>query len=227
MSINTKGLYRTWPPYIPVAEIVSDSDDYEWNHESPFGLVAPADEIVANRLVEVSNRALVAYSVACAEWVVYRLLNYLPDETPFHYLENFWAFVMGRDEHFRFPPELAHEDWLTAQLGPVDCAISSVMNVIYLSQYYGPPGKDAARIAELAKHVLGPIGSPHFSAWHQSTIHTLTIGCPRSPAEPDGPPLPRALVDPMRVPKSRDWPQWIEREFHGADFSGNPTFVAS
>jgi hypothetical protein len=217
------GLYREHPPYIPVEEITATPPNYDWDSDSPFSLIAPADIDTVRKLKSLSNRGLLVYSIGCAEWVLYRMSKVLDDLLPYFYLEAFWGYVMGHQDLFEYPPELEHDQWLSEERSPIDCAISSIMNVIYLSMYYNPPCNDAARIAQLARHVLASERS--FSAWERGVLERLNRFCGRVTHDPEGKPVARQLLDLSLEYDSAASERLIQMDVTGRDFSGNPFSV--
>jgi|GEM_PF-2414416 len=211
------------PNYIPVAHITETALDYQWDSESPFSLINQGSIKIIRKLEKLSNRGLVAYSIGCGEWVIYRISKVLDDLLPYYYMEAFWSYVMGHQELFEYPPELDHENWMSYERSPVDCAISSIMNVIYLSEYYDPPVSEAARIAELAKHVLSD--RTLFIEWEGKVIDRLLKNSPRIEDDPEGEPIPRQLMDISFEYDKYSKERLIEINFKGRDFSSNPFFT--
>lgn len=216
-------LSKKAPNYLPIAKITEMPFDYEWDSEFPFSLIDQGSFETIRKLEKLSNRGLIAYSTGCGEWTVYRMSKVVDDLLPYYYIEAFWAYVMGKQDLFKYPPELDHEEWGGYEKGPIDCAISSIMNVIYLYEFYDPPVSDAARIAELAKHVLGD--ETLFLEWERKVLDRLVKNCPRIEDEPEGEPIYRQLMDVSSEYNEHSRDQLIEMNFEGKDFSDNPFFI--
>ena len=223
MQMITKGLYQTPPPYIPIEEITARPIKYVWDSEMPFGLISEGEADVTAKLVRVSSRGIIAYSIGCTEWVVYRMSKVLDNLTPYYYLEAFWAYVMGHQDLFDYPPELDHIQWASQEEGPIDCAISSIMNVIYLSEHYSPPAGDAARIAMVARHVLSD--DSLFSDWEKKVLDRLVSYCPRMEGLGEGDPIPRQLLDSSSRYDDTIRDRLIGVDLENRDFSDNPFFA--
>ncbi len=213
-------LFQKCPHYIPIARIAIEPVDYQWDLDSPFSLVDFARPQTVQKLEEVSERALVAYSLANCEWVMYRLSRRVDDLIPYYYTEAFWAYVMGRESLFEYPPELDHSEWSTYERNPIDCAISTVMNVVYMSQYYESPVNDAARTEQLVKHVLKE-PNPYIE-WESIVLDRLTTFFPRNGGKREGDPIPRQIMDPTVAYRHADRKKLIDANYYQADFGRNP-----
>jgi len=224
MSLTSLGLYRGFPYYLPAIE-GADFVNYGWDSESPFSVIPLPDFLTLSKLDLLSSRAITAYSVGCAEWIIFFLRNFIKNPDPVFYLEGFWAYVMGREDMFEYPPELDHDLWEGPELGPVDCAISSIMNVIYLSQFGDPPSGDAARIGEIARYILPEEMASVFSSWEQGLIERLIRSGKYADDDRVGRPIPRAILDVSWDSVSESWENAINLEFEGCDFSANPFFI--
>jgi hypothetical protein len=130
---------------------------------------------------------------------------------------------MGRQELFQYPPELDHEEWAGYERGPIDVTIASIMNVIYQCEFSQPPLNDAARIAELAKHVLAD--RTLFLEWERQVVERLLRVSPRRSDDPEGEPIPRQLMDISSPYDERARETLIDVNFTGRDFSDNPFFT--
>lgn len=228
MPLRTNGLYKDPPVHLRGLLLKQAVREYQWDVESPFSLVAMGDAVLESRLRKLSSRALTAFSIGCVEWIVYGLpAQEGKDVLALYYLEGFWAYAMGREDHFAFPPELDHEEWATSTLSPIDCAISSVMNVIYLSQHYDPPAGDAARIPELVKHIYGTDVVNKFEEWKSVSVERLLRFGLRTDTDHIGGPIPRALLNPAIDLPENQFALAIASEFEAASFEANPFYGVS
>lgn len=205
------------PPYIPVQVISKPEIRHGWNDWDPFEPLGTPKKETKAILEQVSNTGITLFATGCAEWVVYRLSRFFDDDTPYEYLEAFWVFLMGRAE--ALPPETDHEDWLGPVRGPVNLSLMTILNTVYLSEN-GPPIQNGALAAEIALFVLTE--KPLFLAWQQAVLKRLLIYCPRNPNDPNGPPVPREVLDPSVEINSQNAPMLIQATLNSADYQSNP-----
>jgi hypothetical protein len=181
----------TPPSYVPVESIARPQIRHKWDDFDPYEPLAWPDENTKTRLATVSNHGITAFAIGCAEWVVYRLSPPSSDQTPFDYLEAFWVYVMGHPR--ALPPETEHEQWTGPIRGPMNLALMTVLNTVYLSED-GPAIQNGALAAQIALHVLEDHSA--FLSWQGLVLSRLGEHAARDEENPDGPPLPREILDP-------------------------------
>jgi hypothetical protein len=205
------------PPYIPLNRIATPDLTYKWDDWDPFEPLPWPEEATKATLAHVSNRAITAFALGCAEWVIYRLKSHFKDRVPFWYLDAFWLYLYGRID--TPPPPTNSDDWEGLVLGPSNLALMTVLNTIYLSED-GPPVQNGALAPQIALHVL-PTTAP-FLEWQEASLGRLTRFCPREADRPDGFPLPRALLDPTIDLAGLDITSQLGSEAREIDVTDNP-----
>ena len=156
------------PTYVPVESWRHVLPSYAWSDWNPYEAVGHPDALREDELRRLSGRAILAYTIACAEWVVYRLTGFLDDARPEWFLEAAWAFEMS--ERFAAPVESVEAEWKGPVRGAVDLALMTVLNAIY-SLRDGAVEVDAAFAEQLAQHVV-PEMEP-FLAWRGRVLPRL------------------------------------------------------
>ncbi len=181
------------PRYIRVDQIAEKTIRHSWSDWDPFETLGDADPETVERLDKVSNRGITAFAIGCSEWVVYRPGMLTSDDTPSNYLEAFWAYVMGVTE--AQPPETDDEDWKGPIRGPINFALMMTLNTIICSEPEdGVPSTYAGLAARVALHVLSDERA--FLDWQRSVLERLVRYFPRRTEDPDGPSVPREVLDP-------------------------------
>src|SRR6266446_5117909 len=139
------------PPYIPLALLKKMPVVHRWDDWDPYSLLGTQDEETQTRLRRVSDRAQIAYAIACAEWVVYRFQDLCDDTRPYGFLEASWASEMSSE--FVTPPQLVADEWRGPIRGPIDLALVTIINTFYTTED-GAGHVDAAFAERIPLHVL-------------------------------------------------------------------------
>lgn len=136
--------------FVPVDRISEPGVGFTWSDWDPYAAVGDPAADRIETLGGLSDRALVAYSVACAEWVVYRFSRLSSDQAPYLFLEALW--VSGIDSRYRPPAESDESQWKGPIRGSIDLALMTTLNAIS-STDGGKPEVDAALAEQIALHV--------------------------------------------------------------------------
>ena len=179
------------PRYIPVGQISIQPVTHTWDDWDPFEALSEPEARTKQKLRETSNRAISVFALGCAEWVIYRLGCHFSDNLPYDYLDAFWCFLQAGTDSA--PPPTDDEEWQGVIRGPINLALMTVLNTIYLAED-GAPTQNGALAPQIVRHVIGP--DDLFSKWEATVLDRLCAACPRVETDPDGIPLPRVLLDP-------------------------------
>jgi len=207
------------PQYIPIEKISMLRVEHDWDDWDPYELLAEPDENTKNKLEMVSSRGITAFSLGCAEWTIYRLSNHFNDPVPHNYIEAFWVFLMGVDD--ALPPETENDDWEGNIRGPINMALMTTLNTIYLAGD-GPPIQNGALSAQITYHVLGE--NSEFIEWQKEVLERFVKYCLRDEDNPHGDFVPREILDPsialdeLESKKS----QFIQDFLNKVDYPDNP-----
>jgi hypothetical protein len=206
------------PDYIPVDAVAEPAIDYAWNDWDPFEPLGEPEELTKSILRQVSNRGITAFALGCAEWVVARLSRSLRETVVHEYLDAFWYYLLGGSDIP--PPATNDEDWEGAVLGPINLALMTVLNTIYLSED-GPPVQNGALAAQIAMHVMPIPMRDAFTAWQAAALQRLPSVCHREPEAPDGDCVPRVVLDPRVELGTIHAPAAVKHELAQIAISGN------
>jgi hypothetical protein len=190
---------------------------HTWDDWDPYPLFGDEDEALEARLARVSDRAQIAFSIACAEWVVYRFRGFYSDKRLYEFIESAWASEMSSD--YVMPPRVGSDEWLGPVKGPLDLAFITVINTFYSTE--DAAGEvDAAFASKLPLHVL-PDDAP-FIFWMEQVLNRLEKFFPRNDHEPLGMPVPREAMDPTVPIQSETMVEQIKSFFSNLDEIANP-----
>lgn len=184
--------YR-FPDYIPIDDLANAVTEFEWSDWDPFEPLGEPDEETKKILERISNRGITCFALGCAEWVIARFLGSIQEPAPLEYLDAFWYFLLGGSN--TAPPPTDDEEWEGPVLGPMNLALMTVLNTIYLSED-GPPVQNGALSAQIVLHVLPSSARGAFLAWQAAVLQRLSSVCRRKPEDPDGGPTPRGYLNP-------------------------------
>ncbi len=195
------------PEYIPVSQISSQFPEYEWDEWDPYAPLGEHDEQTMDVLAKVTDRGIIAYSIGCAEWVVYRLSPYFDDERPYRFLEACWAFEM--EKGYEAPKPFNEHEWQGKIRGAVELSLVTILNSYYLTEEEG--AEVEAALAELiVLHVMAD--TTPFLNWRSKILPRLASIYPRNSSDVWGEPIPRQFLDPSKD-MGRDERLRMVREF--------------
>src|SRR5258708_7451644 len=84
------------PNYLKTAALQDVSLRYEWDDWRTLPVLDTPDEELVARLEKLSQRAVLAFECATAEWIVYRFDKLNDNSAPWQYLEAAWAMIVHR-----------------------------------------------------------------------------------------------------------------------------------
>lgn len=205
------------PSYVPIQDILAEPLSHSWDDWDPYAILQPADERTVAQLTRVHNRGITAFAIGCAEWVVYRFNAHSDDTMPYQYLEAYWAYVMGIENVDI--PVTEHEEWTGLMRGPMNLALMTVMNTVFLSEE-GPPAEECGIAEQNALHVLP--NKESFFTWRDAVLPRLQSLCPRDEVHPDGFPVAREVLDPNINLALDDLPSLTATFLATLDYDANP-----
>lgn len=205
------------PQYIPISQIEAIPPDYKWDDSNPYSVLGNEDPLTEKYLAGLSYRAILAYSIGCAEWVVYRLNKFCNDERPIQFLEACWACEMSSD--YATPPESDKKDWRGPVRGAIDLSLMTILNTI-IGIEEGSPESDAAFAELLPLHVI-PDKQPFF-AWREKILARLATLYQRDNSNPLGRPVPREALEPLIEPTPEVEDNFVKDFLKNLDKEMNP-----
>jgi len=181
---------RLAPTYIPVETIASLPLRHAWDYEDPYVPIGEPDDLVVEKLKAVSLKSVLAFALASAEWILYRLKNHTDFDLPWQYVDAQWASLVIWKLSYLWDP--GHQNTEGPIRGPIDIASRQITNC-HRALKLAEGELDAALIARLAEFVLP---DPEvFRTWQDQALERLARFYPRA-EYPFGPSTPREALDP-------------------------------
>ncbi len=149
--------------WIPAERVAALPVTHDWDDSNPYRVVENSDPVVARRAVRLSPRAKIAFTLACAEWVLARFDRLYQDPRPWQYLEARWAALV--DPGFGELRDDVVDDDEGPVRGPIALALATATDA-FRTRDAGDPGFASA----LARHVV-PDGS--FDRWRDACLERL------------------------------------------------------
>ena len=180
------------PNHLRRANIQDSSLRYTWDDVKYQTAYYPLDDDFLSRMARISQRANVAFAIACAEWIVHRLGKVSKDPMPAEYLEAAWAAVV--DACYTRYHETDEDEWSGPIRKPLAVAVMLVVDSIIRMEDDDLPEVDAVSLSNLAEHLLPD--STLFRDWRERVLARLERLYPRNPLDTRGVPVPREALDP-------------------------------
>ena len=183
----------TIPKHILKANIQSEILKYTWNDWQLSDIFDEYDKNLYTTLDEkLSQRAVLAYTTAVAEWVVFRYEKLSNDPIPLHHLDACWAGVAdGRYFHYWEPSD---ENWTGSVRGPISMAIIFTIEAGVQIADDTHSALSAARITKIAEHILPNLAT--FNDWQSIVISRLLEYYSLNVKDTFGDVVPREIFDP-------------------------------
>jgi hypothetical protein len=210
------------PPYLQVPGIQDRRVHYAWDDWNVEAVDMPLEPVLQDVLQRLSQRAIVAFTIATAEWIVHRFGTLSDDPVPSQVIEAAWAQVVN----FRYSThsDIARAEWRGPVRGPLGTAIRRVRFAVQQAENCGEPAWRAGRASRLAEHVL-PDPAP-FVLWRERTLERLQTTSPADSEEKLGEVVPREALDPDAAVAVEQTEMLINRFLASLDYRTNP-FLAS
>lgn len=183
------------PPYIAASQCQVAPLRYTWDDWELDKFESPLDDSLSTTLSGLSQRANVAWTIGCAEWIFFRLAPHLAgDILPLQRLEGAWAQVI--DDRYSYSLVADPQDWAGPVKRPVLRALELVDFAVQAMARDDDPAEVGAAAATLAAHVL--VDATLFNLWQARILERLQALYRRNPEETLGEVIPREVLDPDR-----------------------------
>lgn len=209
------------PRYIDAADVQDVTIRYLWDDWNVEQAEEPIDEEFHKRLTGISQRAIIAFTIGTAEWIVYRFSALCDDSLPSQYVEAAWAqIVHWLYEGSSWEDQAVTADWIGPVKGPLGIAMTRVMYAIQSARDDEDPELRAAWIANLAPYVMS--NPAPYQEWRELVMKRFTVLYPRNPDETLGEVVPRAALDPNSGFQPEQTEDLINDSLATLDYKTNP-----
>jgi hypothetical protein len=184
------------PHYIQAANLQDKNVRYPWDDWNEEQALEPIDDEFLARLKNISQRAIIAFTAATAEWIVHRFAGLADLSLPIQFLEAAWAMII----ELRYCGATwegytkESEGWA----GPVRRPIAIGMNKVHYTfeaiTEYDDPETSGASLTNLAQYVLTD-PAPYLK-WRERVMKRLETLYPLNRADKLGEAVPREALDP-------------------------------
>lgn len=206
------------PEYLAESSVQDESIRFVWDDWKIEQVEEPLDGAMVQRLANMSQRAILAFAIGSAEWLVFRFLRLIEDRAPWEFLEAAWAMMI----HVRYSgygkgtgwAEYATPDsddgesvpprWTGPVKGPVGRALTVLESAIQELAWHGVEqpeqyslyvARGAARVHKLALHVMRDRADPYL-VWVERVLQRLETTYPVVRGDELGDVVPRDAINP-------------------------------
>jgi len=206
------------PKYVQIPVIQTPTVHYKWDDWNVEEVDLPLDEELQKRLQSISQRAVVAFTIATAHWIVYRFGRLSDDPSPGQHLEAAWAQVVHF--HYSVHEDINPNEWSGPVRGPLGTAIRRVKFAIQQAEACGDPPWRAGRAWKLAQHVISdPVP---YRTWCDQIMTRLQKLYPLNSEEKLGEVVPREALDPDLDFQIEQTELLVNRFLRGLNYRANP-----
>jgi hypothetical protein len=191
---------------------------YIWDDWNVEAVDMPLEGPLQQRLHSIALRAVAAFAIGTAEWIVYRFARLSSDPAPALRLEAAWAQVVS----FRYSGhhDIKLDEWRGPVRGPLGIALRRVIFALDEAEKIGDAAWRAGRAYKLARHVIN--NPAPYLEWSDHVLSRLEILYPSNPGDPLGDVVPREAMDPDFDFDMLESEALINRFLSGLDYRENP-----
>jgi hypothetical protein len=183
------------PAYIPVKELSKIDVIGTWDSGDPYENLADVSEETVDRLSSLSNRGVMAYSIGCAYWVIYRFSDKADIGLLLKYIEASLPCLFAFSD--RVPNELNQDEWIGPVRGPLQFSVFLVADTWYSGEF-DVPAEQGARSEQLVFYTIPEECRERnsFLMWREIVLSRLEKYFSRDPDNPDGLGVAIDVMDP-------------------------------
>ena len=171
----------TIPAYVLAANIDDPRISYKWDDTLASDEIAPAPDEWLTRIDPISAGCKIALGIGMFEWILWRFQRLTRDPLPLQVAEAAWyaSFAPARVEC----PELDREDWIGPVRGPLWCAVTWLLPMVFEGRREPDELDSGTRyLLRLCLHVLPTTSA--FLSWLNFAVDRLQSISPKGTADP-------------------------------------------
>jgi hypothetical protein len=158
------------PPYIAAAAIDDSVLRFVWDDTRGTENVRNVYDELVSQVAPLTLRAKIALGIGIYQWIIWRFEPMLTDPLAFQLEEAAWCANV--DRHYMEYFELDRQNWLGPVRGPLWCAITWLMPMIYFSDERPEEWRSGLSfLPNLALHVL--TRKAPFESWLNACVERL------------------------------------------------------
>lgn len=203
------------PRYVPSA--ARPKVDYKWDDWDPYEVIGEQKDEIIEKLSEISLLGNCAFSLGCAEWIIFSIKELATDEYSLNFLEACWARLISMGE-YKMPSTEELPKRKGRVLMPGALALATVVNTFGHIES-GDTEFEAAFAEQLTSHVME---EKPFVLWRDGVLQRLKSDFPRINEGPLGEPVPREVLDLRLAPTAEERAQLNEQFLQKVRQSKNP-----
>ncbi len=207
------------PTYLERAKVQDRSLRFTWDDQQYERAYTPLDKVERARLERLSQRAILAFAVSCAEWIFHRFRPVSSPPFLDDYVEAMWAAVVdARYANYYLEPR--GDEWQGPDRKPIAVTLMLLADTTTRVENDDHPDIGALSLANLAAHVM-PDPTP-FQEWKERVMARLERRFPLNPRDTRGEPVPREALDPDFDFQPEMAPALIGAFLKRLDYEANP-----
>jgi len=207
------------PAYLERAKVQDRNLRFAWDDHRYELAYTPLDKAARARMERLSQRAILAFAVSCAEWIFYRFRPVSFPPFLDDYIEAAWAAVIdARYANYYLEPR--GEEWQGPDRKPLAVALMLLVDTIVRVENDDHPDIGALSLANLAAHVM--TDPTPFHDWRERIVTRLERLYPLNPRDTRGEPVPREALDPDFDFRPEMAPALIGAFLQRLDYKTNP-----
>jgi hypothetical protein len=210
------------PSYIAPA-LPGEPLDFKWGRAEEDEMLLDQPRLM-HRLNAISYRGVLSFSVGVIEWIVWRLSQHFPNDSPLQTTQAAWAGTID----WRYLKSLDvpewEEEWETRVGGPLAFAFQRLTDIFIEARRVRPVSQHAAPLSEVPIKLLTQ--PEPYKEWRRFAIQRLTEVYPMKDNDRLGPPVPREALDPSVGYRPEMAQEFLALFLSKCDPAANP-FLAS
>jgi hypothetical protein len=211
--------------FLSSANIQDNVLRYRWDDWKSVPALEVPDEKLEGRFEQISQRSILAFECATAEWVVHRFGRLENDPAPLAFIQAAWAMTI----HPRYSGYGKGPGWQHLSTngweGPIRRPIKKALDRLEISiehlasEFHADPSTGAALLYALAAYVMND--PEPYERWAGQVFERFESLYPRDPNDPLGDPVPREATDPLYPFQIEQTESFINQFLSGLDYRSN------
>jgi len=207
------------PTYLERAKVQDRNLRFTWDDNRYERAYTPLDKTDRARMERLSQRAILAFAVSCAEWIFHRFRPVSIPPFLDDCIEAAWAAVVdARYANYYLEPR--GDEWQGPDRKPIAVALMLLVDTIVRVENDDHPDIGALSLANLAAHVM-TVPTP-FQEWRGRVMTRLERLFPLNSRDTRGEPVPREVLDPDFAFQPEMAPTLIGAFLRRLDYKANP-----